>query len=1318
MFFFTNTIFKTKYALLLILLIVSSVSLKAQFTDILDHPDYFGLKKSPNTNRATKAAYDDNNNIYVGVWGSGVYKTTDGGYSWFPINSGLTNFYVTDIFFNKSGHLFVSTLGGGIFRSTNKGVAWTPFGTGLLHPNVKALGMYPNGWLFAGTYGGGMYISKDDGNKWTQSNNGLRYRDISSIAFSDAWYIVIGTYGGGIYASRDSGKTWLTQNTGIKNYYINDLVKNKTGSMFAASNGRGVLQSPNDGLSWAELDTFMIVPYTTKTSPLPDLNTTRVAVNKNNQMLFGSRYGGAFVYDDITDFTWVLTSLRATGINEIISDKSANLYAFPASRAVNYSNGIGEFWTDLCGLKEPTKVGIKDPLNPKLVILAKDKLLLYDDLGNFFISVNDGETWSTSDGLTQEINSVASDSSGNIFAATKKGLYYSDPSASNWSLVRFQDSVVLDVAVSPKGNIWVTTQLETFNPYVNNRNIFMSSDGGFNWIDKTFDLSPINGTPNQIVITSNNLVYIGISNWIYLGGTSYDEKLFFRFTNDNGNSWKTSDTTNGKIFDVSVGKNNIVYFSSTQGLYKSSLIGKFTKIPMYLDSNYKVYVDKFDNIYATGLYKLPDDFASVLITYRSTDGGSTFKVLNNSYNAESVTTITTNSDGDVYIATGSGSVYKSINPATLKAPALKNLADQSEDVPNNPTFNWGSVPKGELYQIRFSIDEELIYDFETVTLSDTSYQVYSNFFPNTKFWWRVRAKNHSVFSPWSEARTFISKLATPTLVAPDSNALGVSVSARMIWNVVDGASNYDILLSKSKNFTDTVMFVKDFTDTTKVSNILDGLTTYYWKVRAKSSKSTSYWSNVWMFKTVVGPPRLISPTDKSFGLMTSINFNWNRAAQATSYFIQISAKADFSEIINEASVNDTVYQYSGLIYDETNYWRVRSENKDGVSEYSDIWSYRTGYSPTMLDSPLNAKVNLKIPLALKWFKHETQNKYELYVANDSLFSKNLQKFENLDNVLEYTPAGLKNFTDYYWKVRVTSSENTGLWSEIRTFRTILGKSGLRMPADQSKGLPTEISFLWFYLPGADKYHLQIANDANFQDLVFSQDTIVNYSVTVKDLKEQSSFFWRVRGVNIDGNGEWSDVWSFSTSGNAPSLISPVNGKDKVKTPLTFKWQLFANGQSYKLQISKSDKFDAIAGGSDAIANTEYIQVPPLDVLTDYYWRVQANLFDGSSSDWSQPWSFTTDEAMSAKDDNIINQSNSYPNPFKDNATISFNTNIYSKVSIKIIDMSGKTLHYKDLGSLIPGNHNYIWGPIGLSSGVYYYIISIGKETIQGELIKE
>jgi photosystem II stability/assembly factor-like uncharacterized protein len=1311
MFYFTNKNKLYYFAALLFLIAFGSLASNAQFADMYDHPEFFGLKKSLYTNRVTKAVYDDKNYIYVSIWGTGVYNSTDVGKTWKSLNSGLTNFYVADMIISNSGAFILTTKGSGIFRSVNKGQTWTQINTGLNHLDVKCVNVFKNGWLLAGTYGGGVYISKDDGNKWTQINNGLRYRDINAIAFSAAGYFVAATNGGGIYASRDSGKTWKTQNTGLTNFYINDLKLNKTGSLFAASNGRGVLQSPNDGLSWAELDTFMIRPYTINHSPLPDLNATKLIFNKNDKVLFSSRYGGAFVYDDVEDFAWIPSDIRGNGVNALLSDKYDSLWAFPASKVPLFSDGIGDVWTD--------KPEIATAKSPKLLILAKNKLLMYDKTGSFYLSTDDGDTWQAVANIGQwQIHSVSKDSSGNLFAATDNGLYVSDMNAANWTPIRFQDSTVFDVQIAPNGRIWAVTYQLKVNPPPQEpsvyRNVFVSTDNCVTWTDKTPDLSKVLENPQKIVITYNNLLYIGLGN-------------FFYYSIDNGTNWKASNQlgASNQVLDLCVGKNNIMYFATYQGIYKTTSPGAFAYIPTVINNNSIIHLDKNDVIYASGSYNDPDNFFSkgCNITYRTSDLGATCKVLNNSYNAEQVTSITSNADGDIYMTTASGSFYKSMNPANLKAPVLANIPDNAYDIPNNPIFSWGKAENAELYQIQLSIDQDFIYDFETVTFSDSSYQIQNTFFPNTKFWWRVRSKNHAALSPWSEARTFITKLAAPTLVAPDSNGVGVSVYANLIWNMVDGASKYDLLLSKSKNFNDTVMFAKDLADTAKITIILDGLTTYYWKARAKNDKSTSLWSNIWQFNTVVGPPRLMSPADKEFGVKTEVNFKWHKAIQATSYYIQITTIADFSGFFHESSVNDTIYPFSGLNYDIVYYWRVRSENKDGVSEFSEPWSFRTGYAPVVLKLPKNDSANLKIPVTLKWQKHETQNIYELQLAQDSLFTKDFQKFENIDSLLEFTPSGLKYFTFYFWRMRVTSSENTGLWSEIRKFRTILGKSGLRIPADQSKGQPISLSFLWYILQGAHKYHLQIANDGNFQDLVFSQDTITNYSMDIKDLQANSTFYWRVRGVNMDFSvndyGEWSDVWSFSTGGKGPELISPANGAEKIKIPLKFTWNYFENTNNYKLQVAKESTFNNIVAGGDAITGTEFnITTLVLEPSTSYYWHLQANLTDGSTSTWSQTWGFTTDPVLPVKDLQITDNSNSYPNPFKDYTTITFAVNTYSKASIKIIDMSGRTINFAELGILIPGNHKYFWNPKELSEGVYYYIINLDKETIQGELIKE
>ena len=61
---------------------------------------------------------------------------------------------------------------------------------------------------------------------------------------------------------------------------------------------------------------------------------------------------------------------------------------------------------------------------------------------------------------------------------------------------------------------------------------------------------------------------------------------------------------------------------------------------------------------------------------------------------------------------------------------------------------------------------------------------------------------------------------------------------------------------------------------------------------------------------------------------------------ATGYWVQISSKLDFSTLAMSKSTSEVFIETSGLVTANTYYWRVRSSNAAGSSDWSEPWTFQ------------------------------------------------------------------------------------------------------------------------------------------------------------------------------------------------------------------------------------------------------------------------------------------------------------------------------------------------------------------------------------------
>ncbi len=152
---------------------------------------------------------------YYDSW-YGIYKSTNGGNTWSPANSGIGNRMAVDIIMDPVNHnTLVAATTDGIWKTTNGGATWTET---LTSGAFKSIKMKPgsNNILYAAT-GDLFYKSTNMGSSWTNitsgvsvpsGNEGIRI----AVTPADTNVVFLGTTGGygQIMKSTDGGNSFTT----------------------------------------------------------------------------------------------------------------------------------------------------------------------------------------------------------------------------------------------------------------------------------------------------------------------------------------------------------------------------------------------------------------------------------------------------------------------------------------------------------------------------------------------------------------------------------------------------------------------------------------------------------------------------------------------------------------------------------------------------------------------------------------------------------------------------------------------------------------------------------------------------------------------------------------------------------------------------------------------------------------------------------------------------------------------------------------------------------------------------------------------------
>lgn len=398
--------------------------------------------------------------------GLGVLKSYDGGSTWTPVNSGLTDLYVgslrmhptnAQILFAATGNnacsgIYTGNMVSGLFKTANGGTTWTKVIDEDIFTTVNFSPSNPE-VVYVGT-ALAFYRSGDGGTVWSSFSRGYVWGpqgvragfpiDVT-IDPDNSSLLYVNSYGGGVFRSSDGAATWEIWSKGYSGADMHKvrIPANKPAAVYAIGRS-GPYVSSNRGSDWSGLANGDAATY-------PEWYAIEVHPSNSEIILMSDEHQGVI--------------FRSTDSGKNFSE----VFRHPRADASNPDSRQG------------VKTIAFSPSDPAIVYagLSKDRrtFLSSSPIGTVIYKSSDGGAGfspmsSVIDGHNVNKLVVDSDNSDILYAAATNGVYKSADGAKNWTkFTNLGDKQIEAIAV--KSGYIVAGEL--FG------GIWISSDDGSSW---------------------------------------------------------------------------------------------------------------------------------------------------------------------------------------------------------------------------------------------------------------------------------------------------------------------------------------------------------------------------------------------------------------------------------------------------------------------------------------------------------------------------------------------------------------------------------------------------------------------------------------------------------------------------------------------------------------------------------------------------------------------------------------------------------------------------------------------------------------------
>ena len=344
--------------------------------------------------------------------------------------------------------------------------------------------------------------------------------------------------------------------------------------------------------------------------------------------------------------------------------------------------------------------------------------------------------------------------------------------------------------------------------------------------------------------------------------------------------------------------------------------------------------------------------------------------------------------------------------------------------------------------------------------------------------------------------------------------------------------------------------------------------------------------------------------------------SWSPVEGGEKYSILVSTdnSLDVNKVVTgyPASSSKTSFWVGELEADQTYYYRVKVDNNNSKSEYSNVIAAKT----LPLAAPQVITPNSITPLSFvaRWRSVPEADGYLLYVSTNANFTEHLPKYNG--KLVSDTVASVEDLKvneDYFYRVRTVRGQSTSQTSDlVRVSTSRLAKPTL---LDSSESSFTSITLNWEAVEGATSYKVFVATDRYvITDMLpeYNPRLVTDAtSLVVLGLNANTTYYYRVQAINEQSESENSDPGSVSTV----SLQIPLarTGTDIQIDGFQANWDSVTHASSYVLDISRNESFTDFLNGYRAKEVVDTLEiVTGLLRNTNYYYRIRAKGFGAVS----------------------------------------------------------------------------------------------------------